>query len=306
MKRFILLLFMTPLILTAQTSVYHPFPYSNAIWTFQNSDVASNDSGSCTGINICYIDYQYRLLGDTIVSGKKYANIYCDVSFANCSCGPNSSQSVYAGYAGAIRNDTLNKRVYSANFTGTEQLLYDFNWVVGDTFTTCNNIIAVVDSVMIGSNYRKRFITSDSVHFIEGIGYVGMVGGNGSDLFWSQCSLSMSPYYTFICYTDSTESYVLHPEYCNPITIGIPNEPYQETTLNIYPNPSINRITIKFNKAQYRTNVKIISVLGEEIRNMNFTGEELIIEKNEIKNGIYFIQTLDERNIVTNRKVIIE
>jgi hypothetical protein len=296
---------MTPLFLAAQTSVYHPFPYSSAVWTFQNSDVASNGSGSCTGINICYIDYQYRLSGDTVVSGKKYANIYCDVSYANCPCGPNGSQYVYAGYAGAIRNDTLNKRVYSANFTGTEQLLYDFNWVVGDTFTGCNNIIAVVDSVLIGSNYRKRFITSDSVHFIEGIGYVGMLGGNGSDLFWSQCSLSMSPYYTFICYTDSIESYILHPEYCNPISIGI-QEPYSETTLNVYPNPGTDRITVKFNKAQYRTTVKILSVLGEEIRNVNFTGEELIIETGELKSGIYFVQTNDERNIFTTRKFIIE
>ena len=161
--------------------------------------------------------------------------------------------------------------------------MYDFNWVVGDTFTPCNNVIAVVDSVLVGSNCRKRFTTSDSVHFIEGIGYVGMLGGNGSDLFWSQCSLSMSPYYTFICYTDSIESYVLHPEYCNPITIGIANKAFQETILNIFPNPSTDRITIKYNKAQSSTNVKIISALGEEIRNVNFKGEELVFEKNEIK-----------------------
>ena len=150
MKKILLLLVLiSPLFVNAQAWIYHPFPYSNAIWTFQNSDIGSSTySGPCSGIIVCYIDYQYRLAGDTIVAGKKYANVYRDVSYVNCPCGPGSSQQVVAGYCGGIRNDTLNKKVYSLDLiTGNEQLLYDFNWTVGDTFIQCSNHIAIIDSV---------------------------------------------------------------------------------------------------------------------------------------------------------------
>jgi hypothetical protein len=300
---------MTPLLVPAQTWIYHPFPYSNAIWKFQNSDVASSGPGPCSGLNFCYIDYQYRLSGDTIISGKRYANVYRDVSYSNCPCGPNSSQNVYAGYCGGIRNDTLNKRVYWANFSGPEQLLYDFNWVVGDTFTPCNNTIAAIDSVLIGSSYRKRFITSDSAHFIEGIGSVGLgeMNGDGADLFDPHCGLSMSPYQTFMCYSDSSVSYLMNVFSCNSLSKGIAEIfKNEELDVSISPNPTSDSFTLLFYKTQKNTTIRLTDVTGREIRTENFSGKKLTLQKGDLKSGVYFIQTINEKKNVANSKIIIE
>ena len=39
---------------------------------------------------------------------------------------------------------------------------------------------------------------------------------------------------------------------------------------------------------------------------MNFSGKELIIKKEEINEGIYFVRIIDENNNVMNKKIIIQ
>ena len=47
-------------------------------------------------------------------------------------------------------------------------------------------------------------------------------------------------------------------------------------------------------------------MLGQEIKTINFTGKQLTIDKGEMKAGIYFVQTTDEKKNVTNKKIIIQ
>ena len=49
-----------------------------------------------------------------------------------------------------------------------------------------------------------------------------------------------------------------------------------------------------------------MDIQGKKIKELNFTGKELIIEKGEIKNGIYFLQVIDENKNIENRKIIIQ
>ena len=305
MKKLIFLFFLLPLFLCAQTTTYYPFPYSNAIWTFQSSDMTSGYGGSCSGSNICYLTYQYRLDGDTIVLGQRYANIYRDVSFANCPCGPNSSQDTYTGYCGSIRNDTINKRVYFTRFSDPEQILYDFSLTVGDSFALCNSVISTVDSVLVGNNYRKRFITSQSFQFVEGIGNIGDEAGFGADLFWMLCSPSMSPYNNFICFTDTTGSYIVSPDDCVPLSNNS-NELIHKFNVDVYPNPTTERFAIKFNDVQHNFNFKLLNVFGEEIQSTRFSGDEIVVETKGLIRGVYFIKIYNEKELLIYRKVIIE
>lgn len=85
-------------------------------------------------------------------------------------------------------------------------------------------------------------------------------------------------------------------------TIDENNEPIG---FNIYPNPFTSQTTITFTQEQKNTVIKIIDVLGKEIKNLIFTGKLLLIDKEDIKDGIYFVQIIDENNNVANRKIII-
>ncbi len=299
-----------------QTNVYHPFPYSNAVWTFQNVDIGGNNGGAgCNGTEFCYIDYQYKFSGDTVFAGKKYAKISIYVSYANCPCGPGANQYVPSDYC-AIRNDTLNKRVYSLGLTGSETLSYDFNKTVGDTFINCYSHIAIIDSVLIGGNYRKRFITSDSSKLIEGIGNVGMnTSGINGELFHSICGPAMSPNFNFVCYTDSIENYTLNSWYCLPFTFGIHENQNIETFI-IYPNPFTSQTTISFSSkhtsaSSVTHSIKVTNILGEQVFQSTINSKQYTLDMAGIAKGIYFVQITDgsagsPTGNVVNRKIVVQ
>lgn len=74
--------------------------------------------------------------------------------------------------------------------------------------------------------------------------------------------------------------------------------------IKIYPNPFTYQTTISFSQEQKQTHLKIMDDLGKEIKNLNFSGKELIIEKGELSPGIYFLQVKTELGIVSKKMVI--
>lgn len=89
------------------------------------------------------------------------------------------------------------------------------------------------------------------------------------------------------------------------LTTGI-TEPIDYSTLVIAPNPFTLQTTISFNEEQKNTTIKIMDVLGKEIKVINFNGKQFILEKAEMQPGIYIVQIIDENKKVRSRKIIIE
>lgn len=78
-------------------------------------------------------------------------------------------------------------------------------------------------------------------------------------------------------------------------------------SISIYPNPFTSQTTIAFSVEQNNITIKIIDILGKEIKTMNFTGKQLVLDKGEMTEGIYFVQTIDGMNTITNqRRIVIE
>ena len=75
--------------------------------------------------------------------------------------------------------------------------------------------------------------------------------------------------------------------------------------ISIYPNPFTNTTTINFKSEQMNILIKIIDIIGNEIKTISFTGNQLILEKAEMKSGIYFVQTIDDQRQIINNKIII-
>jgi len=80
----------------------------------------------------------------------------------------------------------------------------------------------------------------------------------------------------------------------------------ERTEINIYPNPFSSYITISFSEAQTRTTIKIVDILGNEIKTIQlFQEKKVVIEKGLMEAGIYFVEVLHENNQVLNKKIIL-
>ncbi len=75
---------------------------------------------------------------------------------------------------------------------------------------------------------------------------------------------------------------------------------------SISPNPFSTQTIITFNEEQKNTTIKIMDVLGKQIKSIDFKGRTLIIEKEEMKPGIYFLQISDEIKNGVNRKIVVQ
>ncbi len=87
------------------------------------------------------------------------------------------------------------------------------------------------------------------------------------------------------------------------------NEEKNNLVLNIAPNPFSSQTTLSFSQEQKNVTIKILDVLGKEIKTETFSGKELILEKGEMQAGIYFVQITDGSTsspTVINKKIVIQ
>ncbi len=78
-------------------------------------------------------------------------------------------------------------------------------------------------------------------------------------------------------------------------------------TISIAPNPFTSTTTITMNSEIKNSTVKIVDVLGKEVKTISFSGKKLVLEKGELHTGIYSVKIISEqKTIIANEKIIIQ
>lgn len=313
MKKLIpLIIFLPFLQAKAQTSVYHPFPDSNAVWNVYAYSCcwAANCPPPPTP-NPVLMDsyYTYFIKGDTLVNGTLYHKIYKNgYSHEHCNFGNTVNNWFYydSVYTGAYREDTLTKTVYFlfAN-NSSECLLYDFDLNVGDTIKDACQIslwgtVSSIDSILIDSNYRKRINFSSFQSLIEGI-------GTTSGLIEPFFSLEIGA--TLLCFKQNNQ--ILYPDTattCDLITAsGEIENPVKD--LKIFPNPASAELNINFiiDKQSF-VELHLFNSLGEKIKvftegNIKQGENRINFSAEDIPKGIYFLRIKIDENEITKKIV---
>lgn len=91
---------------------------------------------------------------------------------------------------------------------------------------------------------------------------------------------------------------------CFNITTTGMAENNSASEINIYPNPFNSQTAITFTQEQKNITIKVLDVLGKEIKSIRFTGKQLIIEKGEMEAGTYFLQVKTEQGRLVRKLVI--
>lgn len=293
----ILLLFSVLLVHFAngQTSVYHPFPDSNAVWNIHYQFY-------CFSNGTADEYYSITISGDTLINSQAYHKLTTPYvqSFSTGTCG-----GISTSYKGAIRQDTTNRKVFFVPpSSNTEQLLYDFTMQVGDTvrgytapITTQPDTVQSIDSVLVGSTYRKRWNinTCYNIHFIEGIGSTYGLMERSPGCITDQAD------YAITCFQQNGQT--LYPNTttnCQLITsVNSIDKILQQ--VNVFPNPSNGSFTVDY--GQSIKEIQLTDLLGNIILQQQ-TNNLTKFSIGNLQSGTYILTLIDKDNRTTNRKII--
>ncbi len=285
-----------------QTSVYHPFPDSNAIWNISAQGCCWTDCPPPPATNPVLDDYNfsYSISGDTIINSVAYHKLYKSGSVhTHCNFGNYIDYwNSFNDYCGAIRQDTFLRKVYFSGSSSSECLLYDFTSTIGDTIDRCDcpATVTSIDSILIGSNYRKRF-NLGQYSIIEGI-------GSTSGLLEPLCPFEY--YGNLVCFSENEQT--LYPDTtitCALLTtVKNISSPISKGT--IFPNPFHTTATLELRTNFKTCELNFYNTLGEPVRHLKIISKTTIINRDGLEGGIYFYQVTNENGIWITGMLIIE
>jgi len=300
---FIFTFTVTVVLAFGQTIGYHPFPDSNAFWgqTFWYI----NPSNYCTD----YDDQSLYISGDTTIGAYTYHKLYLNGYWSEFCVPPNIPFPPYyyvGQYWGAFRQDVANKKVYLNNY-GNDTLAYDFNLNVGDTlrpsFINWFNYVLSIDSVLVGSQYNKRFWLSDGWHpnyaaLMEGIGNTQGAFNHLMYPFEAGSNLWCLNVNDQTVWSDNSSS---------PCTLITRTDDFKiQNHIVISPNPFSVFTILKINQNLKDATMTIYNTIGKVMKEIkNISGQEIRIQRDNLPVGVYFIRLAEENQFITQDKVII-
>jgi hypothetical protein len=313
MKKLLLLLpFLIHFSAHSQTSVYHPFPDSNAKWC--------SEYGYGDGVECGHGSMTYLLDGNISINGNIYNRLlhYDTLSVLYCMFG-NYWYSRLDTVTYYIRQDSVQKKVWIYDSTSnSDKIFYNFNLNIGDTLDTSKvywaqwppfDIITSIDSVIIAGQYRKRYnygtacnVPVQDTSMIEGIG--GLHGlMNAPACFEAETHLIEFTQNNQMIFED-TVSYPLFL-YCYDFSTRVDeNEFNKKPLLLISPNPFHTTASLQLNTSFSQAELKIYNVLGGEVKRQKITSQTTVINRDGMADGIYFISVSDGEKEWRGRMVV--
>ena len=137
--------------MVAQSTSYLPFPIDSAHW-WASSTIATYEGSS-------EITTHYFFKGEFEAHNTyMYAVLYKESGgYYHTAGSQHNDSSYYPPQKTALIREN-NKRIYVWNVNDSaEKVLYDFNWVVGDTAQSAEITVTQIDSILIQNQYRKQF-----------------------------------------------------------------------------------------------------------------------------------------------------
>ncbi len=89
--------------------------------------------------------------------------------------------------------------------------------------------------------------------------------------------------------------------------VGIGNNSKNKSnTITIYPNPMTTQATIKTSVVLKNATLSICNIHGQTIRSLNgINGQTIILQKENLPSGVYFIKITQENKIISTEKLIL-
>ena len=246
--------------------------------------------------------------GDTLIGSMMYSKVYKSGK-RYCQSQVNS----YCGLlAGLIRQDVPSRKVYIRQGAG-DSLLYDFSLVVGQAvpYTIHGGVpgdtLVKIDSVLIGTKYRKRFNFKPyhSVPIIEGI-------GSEAGLLEPKFGFSTDDSWALGCYHDSVVSWFSNNSNttCSLVN-GINDFNSVKDQSHVFPNPARanSNIVIESRIMGQELAFRLSDSFGLMILNLSVSreNEQYLVTLPDLPPGLYVYSLSANNNDIYSRgKLIVQ
>lgn len=282
----------------SQTNVYHPFSDSNTIW-IGTSWYNDGGTGPCVVTN----DYNLYISGDTTIGIYSYHKLYRNGYISSFMCPP-PGYYYYGVYAGAFRQDNANKKIYLFE-NGTDTLAYDFNLNVGDTLHwTClstgyNNYIQSIDSVLIRSQYHKRFWLNDN--------YAALIEGIGSTLgAFARIAPAFESGEDLWCIRINNQTAWTSSQVNKCSLTSITENSIVENQILISKNPFSTETTLSSISNLKNVALTVYNSSGQQVKQMkNISGQTITLHRENLLIGLYFIRLTQDNKVIMTGKLVI-
>jgi hypothetical protein len=288
---------LTSLTTHSQTIVYHPFPASDANWIGRHLAGTYEQEQN---------DYDLYISGDTVIGPNTYHKLYQNghVSFWPPTSGP--TYNYHGKYAGAFRQDIVNKKVYLYK-DGVDTLAYDYNLNVGDTLPpTCLTFslssrpyIRSIDSIIVDNQYRKRFwINGCNYALIEGI------GSTFGAFEWIVCPFE--GYDNLYCVKLDNQIAWTSSNGTGCSVTSISENSVVENKVIITQNPFSTMTTLIFSVNLKNSTLLIYDSSGKLVKQLkNISGNTITLHRDNLSSGIYFFRLNENDTIIAAEKIVI-
>lgn len=244
----------------------------------------------------------FILAGDTTVLQKDYKKLYATYD----------PELLNPELIGGMRE--VDDKVFLYHFnSNAEEILYDFNLLPGDIFTTINHAIggclvelqlASIDTVILANGEtRQQFNFSNQEQWIAGIGSLNGLVYVGFHLCWIDLYNDLS-----CCHLDDEMIYK-SPNYvdCINIAVGIGEKEVSAKHV-VYPNPFTRYLILEFDYTPLHTyRLQIINSKGQIVTDeVDINSGKVMINANHLSAGPYFYRLFNEAGVLADGKLIRE
>ena len=251
--------------------------------------------------------FNFEISGDTTINNQSYFKVRkigtgMDIEFFSGS--PDTIEYDFDRYFAALRQE--DKKVFFVlSNTVEKELIYDFDWLVGDTIECSFNSCVIVDSIgtieFNGQTRKHFFLTgteNNNNEIIEGIGF-------GTGLFRIPVP---NPFLKgrLICYRQNNNVIgVSNADSCELIT-NLINLPSQDHKIKLFPNPFKSFINISSQSTEKIDQLQIFNLNGtliQQTENLELSKTPIKLNLHSLKPGIY-VMSLILKNKVKSFKLI--
>lgn len=210
-----------------------------------------------------------------------------------------------------IREDINTKRVYRY-INGADRILYDFSLQVSNSIILGNGYTYTVNSITnidVNGGTRRKFTLTNGFFnetWIEGV-------GSNSHPLKPSYELPSDPYIYLTCSAQNGMNIYNHgiangqttPSNCSML-LGIEDQEYSNSKIIFSPNPFKSELLINSIIDLQNSTLKIYNPTGELVKEINnLNGKNIIVKRENLKNGFYFAKLLQNEKLITTHKIII-